>query len=177
MKNGGVIWLCGLAGSGKSTLARALTRLLRQEFFQSVIYLDGDELREILGHFDYDKNGRIKMALKRAKLAKFLSEQGVIVVVSTISLFNEIYKFNRENIKNYFEIYVKCDFEELKRRDQKALYTKALKGEIANVVGVDIKFDEPSPNLVVENSEKSGINEKAKMILEGFLGEFSKFFV
>lgn len=163
-----VIWLCGLAGSGKSTLAKALTRLLRAKF-KNVIYLDGDELRDIFGHFDYDKNGRIEMAIKRAKMAKFLSEQGVIVVISTISLFNEIYKFNRENLKNYFEIFVECDFEELKKRDQKALYTRALKGEIKNVVGVDIKFDTPKPNLVIENSEKSNLQEKAEFILKEFL--------
>lgn len=163
-----VIWLCGLAGSGKSTLAKALTRLLRAKF-KNVIYLDGDELRDIFGHFDYDKNGRIEMAIKRAKMAKFLSEQGVIVVLSTISLFNEIYKFNRENLKNYFEIFVECDFEELKKRDQKALYTRALKGEIKNVVGVDINFDTPKPNLVIENSEKSNLQEKAEFILKEFL--------
>lgn len=67
MKQGAIIWLCGLAGSGKSTLALNLARLLREKF-DNVIYLDGDELREIFEHFSYDKQGRLQMALKRKGL-------------------------------------------------------------------------------------------------------------
>ena len=109
MKKGAVIWLCGLAGSGKSTLAMALNERLRAKF-DNVIYLDGDESREIFGHFSYDKNGRIDMAIKRSKLANFLSKQGQIVIVSTISLFNEVYEFNRATLQNYFEVFVECEF-------------------------------------------------------------------
>jgi adenylylsulfate kinase-like enzyme len=42
--------------------------------------------------------------------------------------------------------------ETLLRRDIKNLYARARKGEIVNVVGVDIPFPEPeSPDLVIEN--------------------------
>lgn len=173
MKKGAVIWLCGLAGSGKSTLARALNELLRAKF-DNVIYLDGDELREILEHFSYEKQGRIDMAIKRSKLANFLSKQGQIVIVSTISLFNEVYEFNRANLQNYFEVFVKCEFGELKRRDQKGLYTKALSGEIANVVGVDIAYDMPRPNLVLENSKAVDLEQKAQVLCDEFLKFYDK---
>lgn len=170
MKKGAVIWLCGLAGSGKSTLAMALNERLRAKF-DNVIYLDGDESREIFGHFSYDKNGRIDMAIKRSKLANFLSKQGHIVIVSTISLFNEVYEFNRATLQNYFEVFVECEFGELKRRDQKGLYTKALSGEIANVVGVDIAYDTPSPNFTINNTKTIDLDKKSVLIL----GEFEKF--
>lgn len=170
MKKGAVIWLCGLAGSGKSTLARALNERLRAKF-DNVIYLDGDESREIFGHFSYDKNGRIDMAIKRSKLAHFLSKQGQIVIVSTISLFNEVYEFNRATLQNYFEVFVECEFDELKRRDQKGLYTKALSGEIANVVGVDIAYDAPSPNFTINNTKTIDLDKKSALILS----EFEKF--
>jgi len=40
----------------------------------------------------------------------------------------------------------------LLRRDNKNLYTRAAKGEIVNVVGVDIPFPEPeNSDLVIEN--------------------------
>lgn len=162
------MWLSGLAGSGKSTLAKEVVRLLRSEF-NNVIYLDGDELRELLGHFSYDKKGRIDLALKRAKLAKFLSEEGQIVVVSTISLFDEIYKFNRENLQNYFEVFIKCNFEELMKRDQKGLYSRALAGLEKNVVGVNLKFDEPKADLVIENSTQNNKSQKARKITKAFL--------
>lgn len=170
MKKGAVIWLCGLAGSGKSTLAMALNERLRAKF-DNVIYLDGDESREIFGHFSYDKNGRIDMAIKRSKLANFLSKQGQIVIVSTISLFNEVYEFNRATLQNYFEVFVECEFDELKRRDQKGLYTKALSGEITNVVGVDIAYDTPSPNFTINNTKTIDLDKKSALILS----EFEKF--
>lgn len=173
MKKGVVVWLCGLAGSGKSSLAVSLTNLLRQKF-DNVVYLDGDELREIFGHFAYHKNGRIDMAIKRAKMANFLSKQGQIVIVSTISLFNEVYAWNRANIANYFEVFVKCNFDELKRRDQKGLYTSALRGEIKNVVGVDIDYDTPQPNLTLENSEAKDLDKKARFLCDEFLEFYTK---
>ena len=173
MKKGAVVWLCGLAGSGKSTLAKSLTNILRQKF-DSVIYLDGDELREIFGHFSYDKNGRIDMAIKRAKMANFLSKQGQIVIVSTISLFSEVYAWNRANLQNYFEVFVECDFDELKRRDQKGLYTKALRGEVKNVVGVDLQYDAPTPNLVIENSEANDLDKKSQFLCDEFLKFYTK---
>lgn len=168
MKKGAVIWLCGLAGSGKSTLATTLSELLRAKF-DNVIYLDGDEIRELLGNFSYDKKGRVQVALWYSRLAKFLSKQGQIVIVSTISLFNEVYEFNRKNLQNYYEIFVECDFDELKKRDKKELYTKALRGEIKNVVGVDIKFDTPQPHFTINNTALNELESKAKRIFEAFM--------
>ena len=158
-----IIWLTGLAGSGKSTIGKALYNKIKEKY-NNIIYLDGDELRDLLGHYGYDKQGRIDIALKRAKFAKFLNDQGMIVVVTTISMFNEIYKYNKENFKNYFEVYIKCDMQELIKRDQKGLYTQALDGKIKEVVGIDIKFDEPNPNLIIENSMQDKLNEKVDEI-------------
>lgn len=56
--------------------------------------------------------------------------------------------------------------QELIKRDQKGLYTQALEGKIKEVVGVDINFDEPNPNLVIENSHKNKLNEKINKIIK-----------
>lgn len=165
MKKPYIIWLTGLAGSGKSTIGKALYEKLKQEY-KNIIYLDGDELRDLLGYYSYDKKGRIEVALKRSQFAKFLNDQGIIVVATTISMFNEIYQYNRKNLKNYFEIYIKCSMEELVKRDQKELYTKALKGKIENVVGVDIKFDEPNAHFVLDNSKQENLDEKVETIIK-----------
>ncbi|TXE78376.1 adenylyl-sulfate kinase [Campylobacter peloridis] len=165
MKKPYIIWLTGLAGSGKSTIGKALYKRLKSEY-KNIIYLDGDELRDLLGHYDYDKQSRIDMALKRSQFAKFLNDQGMIVVVTTISMFDEIYKYNRENLNNYFEIYIKCPIEELIKRDQKGLYTKALNGEIKNVVGVDIKYNEPKAHFILDNSMQENLDEKVDMIIK-----------
>lgn len=143
-----VIWLMGLAGSGKSTLGRALYTELKNKGVENLVYLDGDEFREIIGNFGYDRSSRIEVAKKRAMMCQMLSSQGLIVIASSISLFKENYDFNRKHIQEYFEVYVKCDMEELKRRNQKGLYC----GKIKNVVGVDIEIDSPQEtNLILDN--------------------------
>lgn len=159
-----IIALTGLAGSGKSTIGKALYNTLKQDY-ANIIYLDGDEFRDMLGAYDYDKQSRINLAIKRSKFAKFLNDQGMIVIVTTISMFNEVYTFNRQNFKNYFEVYIECDIQELIRRDQKGLYTKALNKKIQNVVGIDIKFDTPPSDLIINNSSQDKIKEKVQMII------------
>ena len=159
-----VIWLCGLAGSGKSTIGFGVYEELKKKN-PNIVYLDGDELRDLLGHYDYDRNGRIEVALKRSKFAHFLSEQGLIVVVTTISMFKEIYAYNRKTLENYLEVYIQCDLEELKKRDQKCLYSAALKGQIKNVVGVDLSFDEPNAELVIENGVRNNLQQKIEKIM------------
>lgn len=165
LSQGGVIWFTGLAGSGKSYIAQALYERLRQNL-SNVIHLDGDEFRELLGHFGYEKDERIKVSLKKAQFAHFLSSQGMIVIVSAISMFEQCYNSNRKNLKNFFEIYVQCDFEELLRRDKKGLYSGALNAKIQNVVGVDIKYDEPKPDLTINNTHFGALDEKLTLILE-----------
>lgn len=164
LKNGGVIWITGLAGSGKSYIAEALCKKLKEKY-NNIIYIDGDELRDLLGYYGYDKQSRIEMSIKRSKFAHFLSSQNMLVIVSTISMWNEIYEYNKKTLKNYFEIYIKCDFEELKRRDKKNLYSKTLKGEISNVVGIDIAFDEPKSNLIIDNTHMIELDNKISYIL------------
>ena len=107
VKNGKglVLWLCGLAGSGKSTIGKALYERIKQEI-PNIVYLDGDELRDLLGAYGYDKQGRIAVALKRSAFAHFLSSQGLVVVVTTISLFDEVHAYNRKTLQNYLEIYI-----------------------------------------------------------------------
>ncbi|AJC94591.1 adenylyl-sulfate kinase [Campylobacter volucris] len=168
-----IISLTGLAGSGKSTIGKVLYAKLQQKY-PNIIYLDGDEFRDLLGAYDYDKKSRIDLAIKRSNFAKFLNNQNMIVIITTISMFNEIYKYNRENFKNYVEIYIKCDLQELIRRDQKGLYTQALEGKIKNVVGIDINFDEPNPHLIIKNSHQDKIEEKTQMIIDFILQKTNK---
>lgn len=155
-----VIWLMGLAGSGKSTLGRALYDELKKLGKQNLVYLDGDEFREIIDSFGYDKDSRIEVAKKRARLCQMLSSQGLIVIASSISMFQENYEFNRKHIEEYFEVYVKCCIEELKKRNQKGLYN----GEIKNVVGMDIGIDEPKADLILKNDINSVEENVCKLV-------------
>ncbi|EAI4415486.1 adenylyl-sulfate kinase [Campylobacter fetus] len=155
-----IIWIMGLAGSGKTTLAKELRNRL-----QNSIYIDGDEFREVFGSVNYDKDSRIKIAMQKARLANALSKQGFTVICTAISMFEQNYNFNRRLDEKYIEIYLKCEFEELVKRDQKGLYTGALSKQIKNVVGVDIKYDEPNADITLDSSDFSNLQANLDKIL------------
>ena len=57
--------------------------------------------------------------------------------------------------------------EELIKRDQKGIYSGAIKGEIKNVVGVDIHFDKPEQcDVIITNSAKDQLQAKSDQILK-----------
>jgi adenylylsulfate kinase-like enzyme len=121
--------------------------------------LDGDDLREIFGATnsnsdDYKRETRVNLALKYSNLCRLISNKGLIVVIATISLFSEVNLWNRKNLNGYYEVYIKVPIEELRRRDQKGIYSRFERGELKNVLGLDLKIDEPSkPDLLLEYKE------------------------
>ena len=81
--DGQVIWITGLSGAGKTTVAAALDECLRERGLIPIL-LDGDILRNLFKSTDeigktYNREARIKLALKYAHLCKTLSSQGFIV--------------------------------------------------------------------------------------------------
>jgi adenylylsulfate kinase-like enzyme len=147
-----VIWIIGLSGTGKTTLAIQVVERIRQ-LNGKVVLLDGDLIRTLFANdVDHTIEGRRRNAERLSVLSKFLADQGIHVVAAVLSIFPEWRRWNRENIPYYSEVYIKASMETLLRRDIKNLYARAAKGEIINVVGVDIPFPEPeNPELVIEN--------------------------
>ena len=147
MAHGKVIWITGLSGAGKSTLAKGISAELKI-LGEQVIILDGDELRSILlektKELDrYARARRIELAMCYSKLCKNLANQGFTVVISTISMFTEIYSWNEENLPNYFLVYLDVPLDVREKRDPKGIYKGFRDGKIRNFVGLDQSFDEP----------------------------------
>ena len=145
--NGRVIWITGLASAGKTTLAEGLALRLKENGLHPIL-LDGDILRNIFKNDTskqqyYDRTSRINLGLKYGLLCQNLSKQGFTVVIATISMFDEVYIWNRENISNYFEVYLKVPLNELCLRDNKNIYQRYRNGMINDVVGLDLPIDEP----------------------------------
>lgn len=145
---GCTIWITGLSGAGKTTLAIEIAARMRKQGKQ-VILLDGDKLREALGTTasnkkNYSREERLALAMQYSRLCRLISEQGYTVIIATISLFKEVHKWNHTNLSEYVEIYLRVPLDELRRRDSKGLYSSFDAGEITDVAGMDLDFDEPA---------------------------------
>lgn len=147
MKKGTVYFFTGLSGAGKTTIGGLFYRRLRERK-ENVILLDGDMIRPVFcEELGYTAGDRLKSAKRIFRVCKMLSDQGIDVVCCSISMYDEVRAWNRENIENYREIYIRVKRETLLQRNQKGLYTTG-----KNVVGVDLPFDEPTnPDVLIQN--------------------------
>ena len=144
---GTVYFFTGLSGAGKTTIGGLFHRRLKATK-PNVVLLDGDEIRVAFGEdVGYTQDERLRWAGRIFRVCRLLSGQGIDVVVCSIAMYDSVRRWNRENIPNYKEIYIKVSRDTLLQRNQKGLYTAG-----KNVVGIDLPFEEPqSPDLVVPN--------------------------
>jgi len=157
---GRVFWITGLSGAGKTTIGYLLyTKLKAQK--NPIVFLDGDELRKVFGNdLGYSKEDRLKSAFRNSRLCKLLSDQEIDVICCTISMFDAIREWNRENIKNYFEIYLDVSLETLK--DRKNIYRE----NNNDIVGINVLAEIPkNPDIVLDNNGDFSPIEQVKKIL------------
>ena len=121
---GNVYWITGLSGAGKTTIGKIFYGKLK-EIYSNTVFLDGDTLREVFGNdLGYSDTDRRKCAMRYSRLCDLLQKQGIHVVCCTISMFDSVRQWNRENIANYHEIYVEVSDETLQKRDHYGMMEK-----------------------------------------------------
>lgn len=148
-----VIWIIGMYGAGKTTLGTALHQSLKAEQ-KNVVFINGGDIRAIMGNdLGHTVEERLVNAGRISRLCKYISDEGIHVICAVQSLFHSTQQWNRQNIPDYFEVFLDASFDTLLRRDHKNLYRQALRGLQNNVVGVDIEFVRPlHPDLVIDNN-------------------------
>ena len=173
-EKGTVYFFTGLAGAGKTTIGGLFYQRLK-EMKTDVVLVDGDQNRAGVGHSTLDGKvlleDRYTTEARKAgawglfQYVRDLAEQGKDVVVCSISMYTEIRTWNRENIENYREVYLKVTHETLYKRDQKKLYSTKTK----NVVGVDLPWDEPGhSSIVIQNDGDETPEEIVEQLLKFF---------
>lgn len=163
---GTVYWFTGLSGAGKTTIGQLFYEKMKEKYLNTV-FLDGDIMRKVFGDdLGYSEEERKKCAMRYSRLCAMLQEQGMNVICCTISMFDSVREWNRENIRNYKEIYVKVSMETLKDRDQKGLYRGGTE-EHKEVVGIHMAIEEPKcPDLILENDGEKTPEEQVTEILK-----------
>jgi len=170
------LWITGLPGSGKSTIAMELLKKLDAE------YLRLDEFRkEIVPDPQYSEEERDFVYGKLAEKAGSIFGSGRSVLIDATAHRKRWRDAARRAIPNFIEVRVKCDLMTCVDRESKReqglvtadLYRKAIerrrtgksKKGLGEVVGVDVEFEEGSPDIVVE-SDRLAADESAEKILE-----------
>lgn len=166
---GFTIWMTGLPGSGKSTLAQILKKRFEEEFDMFVEVLDGDEVRKGLSRdLGLSKEDREEHARRVSYLAKVLSRNGVISIVALISPYRSSRASAKEVVgaDKFVEVYIKASLAECEKRDPKGLYSKARRGEINNMTGIQDPYEEPAdPDLTID-TELGRPEESSEAIID-----------
>lgn len=158
--------LTGLSGAGKSTIAQGLKEKM-DNLGIMVQILDGDIIRSEIGQlFGYSREERNKMSKVIRTISKILNQNGISVIVATISPYQEMREMYRREISSYIEVYVECPLNVCMERDVKGLYKKALNGDIINMVGIDDVFEVPDQSDLIVNTSLYSREEVVKKIMD-----------
>lgn len=158
-----VYWITGLSGAGKTTIGKIFYEKLKAEY-PNTVFLDGDIMRKVFGDdLGYTREERIKCAMRYSRLCAMLQEQGLNAICCTISMFDCVRDWNRENIKEYKEVYVRVSMDTLRKRDQKGLYSGTTTEKEKDVAGVHVTIEEPKqPDLILQNDGEETPEEMAE---------------
>ena len=161
-----IIFITGLSGAGKTTLANVLYKDIKKKN-SNTVWIDGDISRK---HFKntikYDQKSRIEQYKKTIGLAKFCYDQKINVIISALYFNDFILKNNKKLFKNYLQIYLKANINDLIKRDSKKVYSKNIYKKRPFLVGVDIKWNHPKKSdFTVNNFFKKNVNLIKKNVL------------
>jgi len=148
----GTIWITGITASGKTTLGQLLYEQLSGKGVSPLEFLDGDELRKSLYKtYGYSLEEREILLGKIVEIANEKNENGITVIVSTVSHKKTMREYARSQISHFMEVYLDCDPETCEVRDYKGLYQLAKSGEYNLFPGVTEAYElSNSPELTLK---------------------------
>ena len=153
-KNKGILfWITGLSGAGKTSIAKRILKNIDSKYGRSVL-LNGDDIRKIFELTDYSYDARKKIGLRYAKLFKKITDQKINVIFAGVVLIEEVRNWNRRNIDNYLEIYIKAELKKIISNKFKKLYFKT-----KYLQGVEVKAEFPkNPDITIYNNFNKNLN-------------------
>ena len=146
----------------KNTNRKKIYPSIKKKYGPTVLF-SGDDIRKIFILKGYSYKERYETVMKYCKLAKFVTNQNINVIFAVIGMMEGIRSWNKKNIKNYVEIYIKSNLKTVISKKKKKIYRKKTK----NIVGLDIKPEYPKkPHIVIKNDFKKNIKYYAEELLK-----------
>ena len=162
LNRGIVFWITGLSGAGKTSLANGIKKEIRKKFGPTLV-INGDDLRKIFKLNKYDKSSRLKYTEQYSQFLKFITNQGVNVIFTVVGLFDKIRTWNRKNINNYVEIFIRTSVSKIKKKRKKRIYLK----KTNEIVGIQIKPEFPKrPDIIINNDFKKSIRQLSAVLIK-----------
>jgi len=164
---GKLFWITGLSGSGKTSIAEKIKYEISRNYGPTLT-ISGDDLRKLFNYKKFSKNARLNYALSYSNFCKYVTDQNINVIISTVSLFHKVRKWNRSNIQNYLEIYIKADIKKIIKLKKKKIYLK--KGKVGPIMGINIKPEFPkNPHIKIQNNFNQSISKISDNIFKQIL--------
>jgi adenylylsulfate kinase len=162
---GFTVWFTGLPCCGKTTLADRVAVALQQKG-HLVERLDGDIVRQgLTSDLGFSKHDRDENIRRVTFVAQMLTRNGIVVLATFVSPYQEQRTNAREKIGKFVEVYVRCPVDLCMKRDVKGMYRKAREGKIKGFTGVDDPYEEPAhPELIVD-TDKETVEESVSKVL------------
>ena len=124
-KKGILFWITGLSGSGKTTIGKAIHKDI-QKLYGPTIMISGDNIRKIFFLKGHTKIERLKVLKSYCQFAKYITNQNINLIFAVVGMFDEPRKWNRRNIKNYIEIYIKSNLKKIIKLNKKKFTIKKI---------------------------------------------------
>ncbi len=162
-KNKGILfWITGLPGSGKTTLGRKIKKNITKVYGPTIM-ISGDDIRKIFALKGYEYNERVAILKKYSLFAKYITEQKINIILAVVGMVESQRKWNRINIENYIEIYIRSSIKNIIKLNKKKIYNKKNPGKL---IGINIKPQYPKkPDITIINSFKSTTDQMAKSLI------------
>ena len=162
-----VLWFTGLPASGKKVIANAVTEQLRKDNLK-VERLDSLDVRPLFPETGFSPAEVNRHVKRSGHLCSMLEKNGVIVIASFVSPYEQSRNFARSIAKNFVEVYMDTTVEACEKRDSRGHYAKARSGEYKYFPGVDIDYEKPQHPEIVIPVDSQSIEESAAQIV-GYL--------
>jgi len=111
-----IIDLYGQPESGKTTLSHRIKRIFPQE---TIIIIDGDELREATENKNYTVYGRKKNIKTAHRLANLLEKQGYTIILALVSPYKTLREKLKKQTREYYSFYLYSSREKKKKNNAK----------------------------------------------------------
>jgi adenylylsulfate kinase len=160
-----VVWITGLSGAGKTEVAKIVAEKLSGMGLKTE-HLDGETIRHFFPMTGFTKAEVDDHIRRVGLLASRLESKGVFVVASFISPYRESREFVKGLCANYIEVYLSTPLEFCEKRDHNMLYSRARRGEIVNLPGVDVEYEKPENPQIEIDAGADGIDQAAGEVMK-----------